>query len=126
MSKIIKILYVFTLLAFLAVSFAVFASCDRPIPQTSFLESEIPQSQVVLRVYTAEYCRPCHQEKPYVDAIRASGKISVEIVDVTPDRRIADEAGVIDLPTYRVFINGQLYWQGHSIAPIYRQVVGGG
>lgn len=123
MVKMQKIVYILAMLAFLSATFLMFAGCEQqyPVPQSPF-----GTPQIVLRCYTADYCRPCHAEKPYVDAIRATGKITVEIIDVTNDSGTAQQDGITDLPTYRVYINGQLYWQGKSIAPVYRQVVGGG
>lgn len=119
-----KLVYILALLAFLCATFMVFAGCEQysPIPQ----QSTPAPMQVVLRVYTAEYCGPCRAQKPYVDAVKNSNKISVEIVDVTNDSSLATNAGISNLPCYQVFINGQLYWQGNSIDPVYRQVVGGG
>lgn len=118
-----KTVHILAMLAVLSATFLVFAGCEEPCPVP---QVPVSRTQVVLRCYTADYCEPCLKEKPYVEAIRATGKITVEIIDVTNDYGTVQRDGIKDLPTYRVFINGQLYWQGNSIAQVYRVVVGGG
>lgn len=124
MVKTQKILYILAMLAFLSATFLVFAGCDEEsdyVPQLP-----ISQSQVVLWCYTADWCKECHKETSYVESIRATGKIGVEVVDLTTDSSPAAQAGITAIPYYQVFVNGQLYWHGSSIAPVYRQIVGGG
>lgn len=122
MGKTQKILYIIAMLAFLTATFVVLMGCEPPMPPVPPLSG----SQIMLRCYTADWCKECHKETPYVDSIRATGRISVEVVDLTTDSSPAAQAGIRDLPYYQVFVNGQLYWQGGSIFPVYSQVVGGG
>jgi thioredoxin 1 len=62
----------------------------------------------VVRVlaFTAEWCEPCHRQRPIVDAIRKSG-VNVTNFDADRDQTKLDRYRVSALPTYIVLRDGR-------------------
>ena len=66
-------------------------------------------SGAVLVDFSAEWCGPCKTMLPVVEKIAADyeGKLSVYTVDIDADPEIAARHGVMSVPTFLLFKDGQ-------------------
>lgn len=55
-----------------------------------------------LRVFTAEWCGPCKQMSPLLDALALQG-IKVERLDVLEHRDLVQEHGIRSVPTLMLY-----------------------
>lgn len=73
----------------------------------------------VLVDFFATWCGPCKMMAPTVDQVAAetAGKAHVYQVDVDESSDIAQKYGIMSVPTFMVFENGQVKHQGVGAMP---------
>lgn len=87
--------------------------------------SQLQPNRPTLYVFTSKSCGPCAEESPQVEAVKATGVLTVKVFDAEKSPQVFLDYEVNDVPTYIVFVNGRQYWRGNSITPVYLQVTGG-
>lgn len=78
------------------------------------LEKELAQwPGVVWLEFRADWCGPCHVMDPMLHQLEAeyAGKLTVKQIDVDQERALANEFGVMSIPTLLVYKQGQLVEQ---------------
>ncbi|MCL1954618.1 MAG: thioredoxin [Spirochaetes bacterium] len=83
-------------------------------------ESEVLQSPVpVLIDFWAPWCGPCKMISPMVDQIAGeySGKLKVGKVNVDEETAIAEQHGIVSIPTLVLYKDGALAGQKTGAAP---------
>lgn len=73
-------------------------------------EEEVLKSTVpVLVDFWAEWCNPCRMMAPTVDTIgeELKDKIKVAKINIDEAPEIAEQYGVMSIPTFKLFKNGQ-------------------
>jgi len=83
-------------------------------------ESEVLQSPVpVLIDFWAPWCGPCKMISPLVDQIAGeySGKLKVGKVNVDEETAIAEQHGIVSIPTLILYKDGVLAGQKTGAAP---------
>jgi thioredoxin 1 len=84
-------------------------SAARPVTDESFEAEVIRGSRPVIVEYWAQWCGPCRQVGPVLDAIAAEYGGAVDVVKVNVDEspRTALEYRVLAVPTVSLFVGGQ-------------------
>lgn len=73
-------------------------------------EAEVLRPQIpVLLYFTADWCQPCRQIAPEVEALakELEGKVSIRKVDIDKSQLIARELRIQSVPTFIVFLKGR-------------------
>lgn len=83
--------------------------------QEKVLDSKIP----VLVDFFATWCGPCKMMSPTIEEIaeETKGKAAVYKVDIDEDPELAQRYGVMSVPTFMVFKNGQVTGQTLGAQP---------
>jgi thioredoxin 1 len=73
--------------------------------QEKVVESSVP----VLIDFFATWCGPCRMMAPVIDEIAAekAGEAAVYKIDIDENMEIAQKYGIMSIPTFIVFKNGQ-------------------
>lgn len=74
-------------------------------------EKEVLQSEIpVLVDFFATWCAPCKMMAPIIEEIsnEYEGKIKVGIVDVDQSMKVAKENGIMSIPTFKLYKNGEV------------------
>jgi thioredoxin 1 len=73
-------------------------------------DSEVGSSKIpVLVDFWAEWCMPCKMISPVIDAIAAEyeGKLKVVKVNIDEEAELANQFGIVSIPTLMVFKGGK-------------------
>jgi thioredoxin 1 len=77
---------------------------------SSNFDGEVMKSEMpVLVDFWAEWCSPCRMLAPTVDVIASDyeGKVKVGKVNVDENSAIAEQYGIMSIPTVILFVNGK-------------------
>lgn len=72
------------------------------------LNRTIEQHAVVLVDFYADWCEPCQQMEPTLDALASETNTLVVKVDVDQFQSLAAEHGVRGVPTLLIYVDGKL------------------
>jgi thioredoxin 1 len=77
--------------------------------ETAVFQSNLP----VLLDFWADWCPPCHMISRWLDKIAPdyAGQLIIAKVDVTTDRTVADQFGVLSMPTLLWLVNGEVKYR---------------
>jgi thioredoxin 1 len=81
----------------------------KTVTDTTFEQEVLGQPGPVLVDFWATWCGPCRMVAPVVEEIASeqNGKLAVAKLDVDENPRVAQEYGVMSIPTLIVFKGGQ-------------------
>ena len=79
------------------------------VTDSTFQSEVLSSSQPVLVDFWATWCGPCRMVAPIVEEIanENNGKLKVAKVDVDQNPQVAQQFGVMSIPTLIVFKNGE-------------------
>lgn len=79
------------------------------ISATEFKSKVLEASEPVLVDFFATWCGPCRMMAPVIDEIanEKAGEVSVYKIDVDESPSIAQQYGIMSIPTFIVFRNGK-------------------
>jgi thioredoxin 1 len=80
-----------------------------PVTDSNFQSEVLSSEQPVLVDFWATWCGPCRMVAPIVEEIAGeqNGKLKVAKVDVDQNPQVAQQFGVMSIPTLIVFKGGQ-------------------
>ena len=107
MSQIVSTLNVLVM-ACIAVTFFVFATSSKPLPNDSPFAARIQASDIVLVKFGADWCPPCRKMEGELNHLAViSPHISIVKLDVQRDRELAAYYGISTIPHLILFKHGK-------------------
>lgn len=93
-------------------------SVSKPLSPTisqSDFDKMIASNRLALVDFKTEWCAPCKQMEPIVDALKEefAGEATVLRIDVDANKKIAEKYSIQGVPVFILFVNGQEKWR-HS------------
>lgn len=76
--------------------------------EKNFEEEVLKSDKTILIDFWASWCGPCRAMMPVVAEIAKEGKIKVCKVNVDEEPELASKFGVMSIPTFVAFKNGQM------------------
>ncbi len=75
----------------------------------NFTKEVLEEEKPVLIDFWAEWCGPCRMMAPVIDEIAESMKDSIKVckVNIDENQELAEEYGVMSIPTFIVIKNGK-------------------
>ena len=82
----------------------------KKVTDASFEADVLKSEKLVLVDYWAEWCGPCRQVAPVLEAIAAEHGDKIEIVKLNVDENpeVTRKYGILNIPTLGVFQNGEV------------------
>jgi thioredoxin 1 len=82
----------------------------KKVTDESFEADVLQNDKPVLVDYWAEWCGPCRQVAPVLEAILAEHGDKIDIVKLNVDQnpKVTQKYGILNIPTLGVFQNGQV------------------
>jgi len=82
----------------------------KKVTDASFEADVLKSEKLVLVDYWAEWCGPCRQVAPVLEAIAAEHGDKIEIVKLNVDEnpQVTRKYGILNIPTLGVFQNGEV------------------
>ena len=78
------------------------------VTQSNFTAEVLESEKPVLVDFTAAWCPPCRAMNPILDQLAAErDDIKIVSVDVDTEQELASQWGVMGMPTFLLFQNGQ-------------------
>ena len=81
----------------------------KPVTDNSFENDVIKSEKPIVVDFWAEWCGPCKQLAPLVEAAAEEFKDAIKVckMDVDSNRETAAEYGIRSIPTLMIFANGE-------------------
>ena len=81
----------------------------KPVTDNSFESDVIKSDKPIVVDFWAEWCGPCKQLAPLVEAAAEEFKDAIKVckMDVDSNRETAAEYGIRSIPTLMIFANGE-------------------
>ena len=89
------------------------------VHKTDFAEEVLTSNLPVLVDFWATWCGPCRMLSPIVDEVAAAqeGKVKVVKINIDEEPELAQQYGVMSIPTLLVFKNGRAVSRSVGVKP---------
>lgn len=90
-----------------------------PLNEQNFADAVLGSDQPVLVDFSAAWCGPCQLMKPVVEKLadEYEGRAKVGVVDIDTNQALSARFGVMAVPTFLFFQNGQVVDRLEGAAP---------
>ncbi|MGF1429165.1 thioredoxin [Kitasatospora sp. LaBMicrA B282] len=86
------------------------AGATKTVTDATFDAEVLKSDKPVLVDFWAEWCGPCKQVAPTLEAIAEeyADQLTVAKIDVDANQAVAAQYGVVSIPTLNVYVNGEV------------------